>query len=464
MRFVFHNPHGLIWYKLHYYYFANDLKCTPKCEYLFDYFYIDKKSKIYVYLDNGGWDVSPFVGRFENFSSPLINFYIWVLINRLNPFRFKVITDINELKEDDVLMTFLYEHFTSFSGSFKIPRESLIKGFKRTKALKVVHLSHYGFYSSLGSKNTFDAETDLFISENNLTRNSKFFQHYYSWYKKDVYALPFVPQSRFIRTKKFKERKNKAVATGTITFPMADSDFLSFFGNNQLHPMRLEIFNNSDRIKDCIDSLIYKYKIPDLSDQAVIAQQNIVSCKSNNLINNLKTLKIVKLIKRIVLKIFPELSLFKKQAFIIAKIISAFFRKKTIQNISNEMDYYKSDIVKTYNEYKMFIVPEEIIDLPGIGFVEGMFCGSAFIGKKNQMYADIGLIDNVNYISYDGTLCDLIDKIKYYQNHEEELNAIAEAGYKFATTSFTRQKVTEKLLSKLECELKSKRSILNDDG
>ena len=80
------------------------------------------------------------------------------------------------------------------------------------------------------------------------------------------------------------------------------------------------------------------------------------------------------------------------------------------------------------------------------------------------MYDDIGLIDKVNYISYDGTLSDLIDKIKYYQNHEEELDAIAEAGYKFATTSFTRQKVTEKFLAKLECELKSKRSILNDDG
>jgi hypothetical protein len=69
----------------------------------------------------------------------------------------------------------------------------------------------------------------------------------------------------------------------------------------------------------------------------------------------------------------------------------------------------------------MFIVPEEISGLPGIGFVEGMKCGTAFIGKECKMYSDLGLINGINYIGYDGTIGDLINKIIYYQNSAEEL-------------------------------------------
>ena len=54
----------------------------------------------------------------------------------------------------------------------------------------------------------------------------------------------------------------------------------------------------------------------------------------------------------------------------------------------------------------MFVVPEEANDLPGIGFVEGMACGSAYIGLDDGMYKDIGLIPRKHYITYDGTLED----------------------------------------------------------
>ena len=42
----------------------------------------------------------------------------------------------------------------------------------------------------------------------------------------------------------------------------------------------------------------------------------------------------------------------------------------------------------------------------GIGFVEGMACGSAYIGLDDPMYKDIGLIPGKHYIIY-GTLEDL---------------------------------------------------------
>jgi glycosyltransferase involved in cell wall biosynthesis len=107
------------------------------------------------------------------------------------------------------------------------------------------------------------------------------------------------------------------------------------------------------------------------------------------------------------------------------------------------------DIVEAYNNYKMFIVPEEIIDMPGIGFIEGMACGCAYIGKVDPMYQGIGLIEGVHYIGYDGTLDDLIAKISYYQEHEEELKVIARQGYNFVSENFNGDLVAKKLIEKL---------------
>jgi hypothetical protein len=63
----------------------------------------------------------------------------------------------------------------------------------------------------------------------------------------------------------------------------------------------------------------------------------------------------------------------------------------------------KFNIDDEYNKYKMFINAEEVIGLPGIGFVEGMACGTAYIGLRPPMYEDIGMEDRVHYIGYDGS-------------------------------------------------------------
>ena len=41
-----------------------------------------------------------------------------------------------------------------------------------------------------------------------------------------------------------------------------------------------------------------------------------------------------------------------------------------------------------------------------------MSCGSALFAIKNEMYTDLGLVNDVHYVSYDGSLEDLICKIK----------------------------------------------------
>ena len=97
----------------------------------------------------------------------------------------------------------------------------------------------------------------------------------------------------------------------------------------------------------------------------------------------------------------------------------------------------------------MFVVPEEANDLPGVGFVEGMACGSAYIGLDDPMYRDIGLIPGIHYIAYNGTLSDLETKIKYYQKNNNELKEIANRGYEFTKEHFNGEHVAQKLYNDL---------------
>ena len=109
-------------------------------------------------------------------------------------------------------------------------------------------------------------------------------------------------------------------------------------------------------------------------------------------------------------------------------------------------------MVDKFNEFKMCLVGEEILGIPGIGFVEGMACGCAYIGQNLGYYEDYGMKEGVHYIGYDGTLEDLKSKIKYYQQpeHQEELERIANAGYEFAQTHFRGEVVAKELLEKLQ--------------
>ena len=109
-------------------------------------------------------------------------------------------------------------------------------------------------------------------------------------------------------------------------------------------------------------------------------------------------------------------------------------------------------MVEKFNEYKMHIVGEEILGVPGIGFVEGMACGSAYIGLDSPMYRDLGLIPGVHYITYDGTKEGLRSTVEYYQKpeHQAELEQIAKTGCEFVRNNFRGDKVARTLINKID--------------
>jgi len=401
MKFIIHNPNQL-WYKLT---LGNLISGKSywkgKYEFFFDYLYQNNEF-VYVYLDNG--NSKKYLERFKLY----FKFLLWIKINKLKRKKFKIFYDIKNLEDDFFLFTFFHLNFSSDEEINKKRFINFSNALRHSKVKKIVNLSHYGYNSSIGSINLKNAEIALLISENNLFRNSLFFNHYFGWYKKDVYQIPYVPQKRFIRKKAFKNRKNIAMAIGSITLPIKDSSFKSFFKHEILQPMRLKLFNEKDNHPDLYDCYISK----------VVSKNK----NSNPLLTKLKGLLI---------------------------IYNYIYNKKTESNLSIDRKYHSYDMVDKFNDYKMFVCPEEIIDLPAIGFVEGMACGTAYFGKLDPMYSDLGMIDKKHYVGYDGTFEDLLYKIKYYQNNLDELHEIALNGQKFVNQNFNANSVSSKFMTDL---------------
>ena len=108
-------------------------------------------------------------------------------------------------------------------------------------------------------------------------------------------------------------------------------------------------------------------------------------------------------------------------------------------------------MVEKYNDYKMAICPEDAQGMPGIGFVEAMACGCAYIGLDYGAYRDLGLVEGIHFVGYDGSLSDLRQKIEYYmkEEHQEALAEIAANGMVYAREHFSEETVAENFVKEL---------------
>lgn len=401
MRIVFYNPHTNIWFKKPLYFFLTKRKSVNKYEYLLDYI-IENKIEFSFLVD--GRDFSFGKKYFNSILLAKLEIYTWTILNKINPFKIKVLSKISKLRSDDVLFVFLYGSLMSTGRSEegeKVVKE-LIEELKTSKALKVGHLTHFMYDAKLAGINTKEAGIDIFIAENNLKKNSPFFNKYFAWYDKDVSVLPFVAQKRFKNNTPFSKRVNMAVATGTLPFPIKNIEFIDFFKTNDIHPMRRQIYENRNSLQSSIKSYIFEMGENKKSKNFKI---NLINKVSNYL-------------------------------------FSHFQNKQT--------SYFAFDIVELYNSHTMFVVPEEINGLPGIGFIEGLMCGCVLIGKSDGYYEDLGFIDGVNFISYDGTLNDLVNKITFYQNNSNLLESISVKSYEFVKSNFNENMVSSIFIDKMK--------------
>ena len=301
--------------------------------------------------------------------------------------KIKVLKSEDEIRHDDIVI--LYQ---LFGAQFEFT--------KRPDTFIAVSQLHFSVSQAAVMEKL---DPDLLYNESDMQKRFIAFDEYFGWFKKEYLVIPFVFADRFKVIKPYADRKNKAVSVGTVTYP----DYLiKYYGHNCLQPARKQVYDNAKELTPWVDCFNSDY-LEDSKTSTVYKHDNAL----------------VKVFKRLHDKFF----------------------------VGQQKKYYSFDMVEKFNDYKMCVVGEEIIGLPGIGFVEGMASGCAYIGQTVGYYEDYGMKEGVHYIGYDGTLDDLKAKISYYQQpeHQQELEAIATAGCEFVRSHFNSKAAAESLLNHL---------------
>ena len=314
---------------------------------------------------------------------------ITLLKNGVKPSTIKTLTRPDQLRKDDIVIMY------NVVGGL-----SCMNGVDVFKALSMLH-----FHGRKGESEAINkAGINCIFNEANLQESSEIFRRFYDVNVPWI-VHPFVFAERFKNTKPFKERKNKCFSTGTITYK-THPEFLEVYGDPCDQPARKFVKDNPEYFKDTVDCYSSDY-LEDDPGKKILPSDNAV----------------VKLYKKIYNR----------------------------THVGKQKKYFSFNMVEKFNEYKMHLLGEEILGVPGIGFVEGMACGSAYIGLDSPMYRDYGLIPGVHYIAYDGTKEELKKTVEYWQRPEnqEELEAIAKRGCDFVRENFRGEKVAEKLMRDL---------------
>lgn len=361
--------------------------------YLLNYLLDSPEYEVCNYINDRGF--SALRSNNELFMKFLNLFKMWeyrktLKVNGIDKDRITVIKRLEDIRPDDIVIL-----YNICSDNYR--------GMPNVKAFKALSMLHFH-----GNKKENaiieEANIQCYFNEVDLSKSSAIFNKYYHVEKPWV-VIPFVFADRFQNLKPFSERQNKCFSTGTITYKLHE-EFLSVYGDPCDQPARKFVKDNPEFFKDTVDCYSSDYLEDDPGKK--------INPKDNPL---------VKLYKRIYNR----------------------------THVGKQKKYYSFNMVEKFNDYKMHLLGEEILGVPGIGFVEGMACGSAYIGLDSPMYRDYGLIPGVHYIAYDGTKEGLRATVEHYQKPENqaELERIAKTGCDFVRENFCGEKIAKELMEKL---------------
>ena len=387
MRIVFVNLHGNEFLVKTLNKFIFKQSVAIKHKYFLDYLLSRDDVEICSYINKRGLSLSYTTRNRFLQSFRFLEHRIAMRKNGIPLNKIKVLKSEDEIRHDDLVV--LYQ---IFAPQFDFE--------KRPDAFMAVSQLHFTVGTAQAMKRL---DPDLMYNECNMQKRFVGFNEYFDWFHKQYMVIPFVFAERFKVVKPFTERQNKAVSVGTITYP---SYLVKYYGHDCLQPARKQVYDNAKELTPWVDCFNSDYLEDDKQMKASDGDNAVV-----------------KICKRLYDKFFT----------------------------GHQKKYYSFDMVEKFNDYKMCIVGEEIIGLPGIGFVEGMASGCAYIGQTVGYYEDYGMKEGVHYIGYDGTLDDLKAKISYYQQpeHQQELETIAKTGCDFVRSHFNSKTAAESLLNNL---------------
>ncbi len=328
---------------------------------------------------------------------------LWAIVNRKNPLKFRCIFDSKLIKLDDFLIVVYIGNFSSFEGP--IDSEKTVNFLNLIEGKIILNVNHYPYNIEAGVRALSKLKFHYFWAESDFMKNSEFFNKYFCDFKKKFVVTPFVVRDNFFKKTNFSARFHKAVAVGTVSLDMSnDVTFYKFFGHGVLQPLRKKIYEESKKFPiKAIDS--YVSDINEGGELRAVRGAPSFFASVQNWFHNV-------------------------------------FR-------AGQRKYHSLGMCELFNSYKIHVVGEEIVGLPGIGFAEGMACGSVFVGLDDEMYTDLGMIPNVHYISYKGGYINLQKVIDEALADGKNLSSISENGCKFANENFRADAVFQKFLSQL---------------
>lgn len=377
--------------------------CAYKHKYLRDFLIGNPDVELCSYVNEDGFTLVHSLPKIIMWFLRKFRFMEYRLVMRMNGIsskQVKLIKNRKDISSDDIVIG--YRH---------VPCS--LTDMAHINAFRVVSMIHFHGQQT-DSDLIKSAAPHILMNECDLSKHSEIFRKYYSWYEGEFLIHPFVAAERFQIIKPFKERENRCFSTGTITYK-EHSEFLEVYGDSCDQPTRKQILVN----KDSLEPLVACFNSDYFEDNEMVPY-----LPSDNIFTHYR---------------------------------------KVYYNATHvgQKKYFSFNMVEKMNDFKMCLVGEEILGIPGIGFVEGMTCGCAYIGQTNGYYEDYGMQEGVHYIGYDGSLNDLKAKITYYQQpeHQKELECIAKTGYDFAKSHFNGAAAASFLLDKLvEAQKSFKRS------
>lgn len=238
------------------------------------------------------------------------------------------------------------------------------------------------FYDPVGIARSTEFIKNPVFISEGSPTETPFFQKYFDK-RIPHYQLPFAFSNRFVSESSVEEKSMKCLAVGSVT-EVFQREFQECYKSDSpvLHPMRRVIHQARESLHD------------------------VIECRIRDFSN---------------------------------------FESETNPQSRNSR-YFQEDLVNLFKSHILFISPEEIVGLPSVNFVDGMAAGTAYIGARDQMYANLGMEEGIHYIAYStGNLEDLICKIRYFLENPEKTMKIAQAGLEFAMNHFSPREIVKKL-------------------
>lgn len=237
---------------------------------------------------------------------------------------------------------------------------------------------------------------DYVMGYNRHDLHSPFFQMMYPRYIGKVIDVPFGFDDTWAVHKSFHERTDKCLGAGTIeslewvrkSYSHRVRDYLDYYSADYHSMHELRYLVNRERKK----------------------LGNIIDCKFND----------------------------------VSKSINTNESKK-------HYSFFVEDVVGLFNNYKMFLNDESLLNFPPIRTYEGIAAGCVMVCHKDDSYTDYGFRDGETCIMFEKyNLDEMEEKIIYYlYQAPEKLEAIQERSVNYVRENFNHAVIADMMYSKI---------------